>query len=126
MTVIIFTIFLNAVPGLLVGSGVAEDMGINPSIGGDDKIQAADEKVTGDPNDPDQSGIEPTGGFGETLFTLYTSLGGVVQTILGILIGAEIMLISLGLPDWLVLFFFAPKFMLIGAALIYVLAGRRF
>jgi len=116
MSIVIFAIFLNAVPGLMLASGVAADMGVDPSVGGDAQVQEANQEA---------SNIEPSGGFGETLFTLYTSLGTTLQGVLGVLIGAELMFISLGVPDWLVAFIFAPKFIIFGAALIYVLAGRR-
>lgn len=116
MTIVVFVIFLNAVPGLLVSSGVAEDMGVDISIGGDTQVQEANQAA---------DSIEPSGGFGQTLFTLYTSLGGTLQAILGLVIGGELLFLSLGVPEWLVAFVFAPKYIVVGATLIYVLAGRR-
>jgi len=101
----------------MVASGVSEDIGVDVSVGGNDDVAEANEAA---------SNISPSGGFGDTLFTLYTSLGGTMQAILGLLIGGELMFLSLGIPDWLVVFIFTPKYIIIGAALIYVLAGRRF
>lgn len=116
MSIVVFAIFLNAVPNLMLAAGVADDMGIDPSISGDNRVESANQAA---------NSIEPTGGFGDTLFTLYTSLGGTLQTIMEVLFGAELMFISLGIPDWIVGFLFAPKFIIFGGALIYVLAGRR-
>lgn len=125
MAIVVFLIFLNAVPGLMLGMGIAEDMGYDPSMGGDDNVKEANEAIAGDDDDPNENGINPSGGFGGTLFTLYTSLGGTFQTIMGLLIGGELMLITVGVPDEIVFFLFAPKYILVGAGIIYVLAGRR-
>lgn len=125
MTIVVFTLFLNAVPGLLMGMGVADDMGIDPNVGGGENVTEANDAIRGDPNDDTENGIQPSGGFGETLFQLYTSVGGTLQTVLALLIGGEVMLINAGVPEHLVFFFFAPKWIILGAALIYVLIGRR-
>lgn len=116
ITIVVFMIFLNAAPGVMMASGVAEDMGIDPSVSGGDNINAAND---------DMEDVRVSGGLAQTLFTLYTSVTGPVGTLLGVLIGAELMFMSLGVPEWLVTFLFAPKWIIFGGTLIYVLAGRR-
>jgi len=113
--VIVFLVFLNGVPALLFASGVAADMGVDPAVSGGGNID--------DANSAAQQ-VEVSGGFGQTLFALYTSLAGPFQTILGVLFGAELMLISLGVPGWIVSFVFLPKFLIGFGAIAYVLAGR--
>lgn len=114
--IVVFMFFLHAVPGLLLASGVAADMGIDPAISGGEGIDQANNELRD---------IEPSGGFAATLFTLYTSVTGPVKTLLDVLLGAEMMFIGLGVPSWLIAFVFAPKFIILGGGVIYVLAGRR-
>lgn len=113
--IVVFLIFLNAVPSLLFASGFAADAGIDPSVSGDKNINQAQDAA---------SKVEASGGFANTLFQLYNSVTGPFQTILGILFGAELMFISLGVPSWIVAFVFAPKWLLIFGAVVYSLAGR--
>lgn len=120
--IVIFMIFLNAVPGVMVASGLAADMGINPSVSGGDSIGETNDEFQKEYEDDDAFGV--SGGFGQTLFALYTSVTGPVQTALGLLIGGELMFLSLGVPGWLVTFMFAPKYFIFGGTVIYVLAGR--
>lgn len=116
ITILAFMFFLNAVPGLMVASGISADMGVTPAVSGGDNIEDANAAA---------KSFQPSGGFGSTLFSLYTSAGGFVQTILGVLIGGELMFISLGVPKWLVVFMFAPKYLIVFGTLIYVVVGRR-
>lgn len=115
ITIVVFMIFLNAVPGVLMASGVAQDMGIDPAISGGENIQNANQAM---------KGVQVSGGFASTLFALYTSVTGPIKTLLSVLMGGEIMFLTLGVPSWLVTFLFAPKYIIFGGALIYVLAGR--
>lgn len=114
--VVIFLLFLNAVPSLLLASGVAEDMGIDPSISGGDAIGEANSELRN---------IEPSGGFAGTLFQLYTSVTGPIKILLEVVVGGPLMFISLGVPGWLVDFVFAPQYVVVGGAIIYSLSGRR-
>lgn len=112
----IILMFLNAGPGMLVASGVANDMGITPAVSGDQAI--------GDANTAMQN-VEVSGGFASTLFAVYTSVTGPVRAVMGILFGGPIMLISAGVPGWLVDFMFAPQYVIVGGTIIFVLSGRR-
>lgn len=111
----ILLMFLNAGPALLSASGVAEDLGINPSISGDQTVEEANEDIRS---------VEPTGGFAGTLFQLYNSVTQPVKTVLNIVTAGPTMLISVGVPAWLVGFIFVPQYMIVGGTIIYVLAGR--
>ncbi|MGK7297342.1 MAG: hypothetical protein ACNS61_16215 [Candidatus Wenzhouxiangella sp. M2_3B_020] len=113
--IIVFLVFLQAVPSVLFASGVAADMGIDPQVSGSGNVDDARDAA---------SNVEVSGGFAQTLFALYASVTGPVKTILGILFGAELMFISLGVPSWMVAFVFAPKFLVGFGAIVYTLAGR--
>jgi len=112
----ILLMFLNAGPGLLIASGVAEDMGIDPAVSGSDSIDAANQDVRD---------IQASGGFGDTLFSLYTTVTGPLRAVMGIVLAGPLMLISAGVPGWLVDFIFVPQYLIVGGTIIYVLAGRR-
>jgi len=116
ITTVILLMFMNATPALLVQSGVAEDMGIEPTVGGGDTIDEANE---------DMSAIEPSGGLAPTLFQLYTSVTSPVRSVMSIAFAGPSMLMNLGVPSWLVGFMFAPLYLITGGTLIYVLTGRR-
>jgi len=111
----IFMLFFNAVPSLMVGSGLNEDLGFTPSIAGSDTANNATSEM---------ENIRPSGGFAGTLFQLYNSVTGPIEAVMGLLFGAELMLMSAGVPTWLVTFIITPKAILGGAAIIYVLSGR--
>lgn len=116
INVTVLLMFLNAGPNMLVASGVAEDMGIAPTVSGDQPIEDANTAM---------QNVEVSGGFASTLFALYTSVTGPVRAVMGILFGGPIMLISAGVPGWLVSFMFAPQYLIVGATIIFVLSGRR-
>lgn len=115
VNVMVVLIFLNAAPNLVIASGVGEDLGIQPTVSDGGAIDNANSQLRT---------IQPSGGFGSTLYGLYTSMGGTMQTVLNIVAGGWIMLVSIGVPVWLTDFVFAPQYLFIGATMIYVLAGR--
>jgi len=115
MTLVIALIFVNAAANLFVASGLAEDFGHTPAIGGDETIDRASDEM---------QSVEPTGGFAATLFQLYTSVTGPVKWVVEILFGAELMLYNMQAPNWLINFLLAPKGIIGGAAIIYTLTGR--
>lgn len=115
VSVVVLMIFLNAGPGVLMASGVAADWGIVPSVSGGQSIDSGNQAM---------QNIEASGGFGQTLFGLYTTVTGPFKTLLGVVTAGPIMLASIGLPGWLVTFIFAPQYLIVGGAVIYVLAGR--
>ena len=115
INVTVLLMFLNAAPGVLVASGTASDLGITPSVGGDEAINEANENIRN---------VEASGGFGDTLFGLYTTVTGPIRAVLGIVAGGPIMLISAGVPGFIVDFIFVPQYLIVGATIIYVLAGR--
>lgn len=116
INVTVLLMFVNGAPNLLIASGVAEDMGIDPSVSGDQPIGNANEEL---------QDIEVSGGFASTLFALYASVTGPVKVLLEVIAGGPIILASVGVPGWLLDFVFLPQYLIIGGTIIYVLAGRR-
>lgn len=115
INVTVFLMFVNAAAGLTVASGTAQDLGVTPTVGGDQAIQ--------DGNTAMQN-IEPSGGFASTLFALYTSVTGPVKAVVGLIGGGPIILASIGVPGWLLDFLFVPQYLVVGGAIIYTLTQR--
>jgi len=115
ISVVILLMFMNATPALMVQSGVAEDMGIQPSVGGDTRIDQANENI---------SDVSASGGLAPTLFQLFKSVTDPVQAVVNVVFAGPSMLMALGLPAWLVTFMFAPMYLITGGTIVYVLAGR--
>jgi hypothetical protein len=112
----IILLFMNAAPNLMVASGVTDDWGVTPAVGGDAQVGQANSAM---------QNIEPTGGFASTLFQLYSSVTGPVRAVMGLVVGGPIILASIGIPSWVITFVFAPQYLIVGGTIIYVLAGRR-
>jgi hypothetical protein len=111
----VFLMFVNASAGVMVASGTAADMGVAPSIGGDEAISDANTQM---------QEIEASGGFASTLYGLYTSVTGPVQAVVGLIGGGPIILASVGVPNWLLQFIFVPQYLVVGGAIIYTLTSR--
>lgn len=114
--VVIFLLFLNAGAIAIGQAGVAGDMGIQPAVGGDDALSEANQSA---------SRVDASGGFGGTLFGLYSSVASVFQTIGAAAFAGPQMLINLGLPAFFVTFLAAPLYLLVGIDVIYILTQRR-
>lgn len=111
----VFLMFVNAAAGLTVASGTAADLGVTPSVSGDQSINDANSEV---------QNIKISGGFASTLYGLYTSVTGPVRAVVGIVGGGPIILASVGVPGWLLDFVFVPQYIVIGGAIIYTLTQR--
>lgn len=112
----IIFMLLSAVPNLVVASGLAEDWGVDPALSGSGDVSEANDAL---------ADVQPTGGFASTLFQLYSSVTGPVRVVMDLLIGGEMLFISMGIPNWVTTFVFLPKYLIAGGTIIYVLAGRR-
>jgi len=116
INVTIILMLLNATPALLVNSGVAEDFGVDPAVGGDQRIDYANQNM---------SDVEPSGGIGDTLFQLFSSVTEPVKAVVDVLFAGPKMFNNLGVPEYITTFIFAPLYLITGGTIIYVLAGRR-
>lgn len=111
----VFLLFVNGAAGLMVASGTAADLGVNPSVSGDQAINDANTEL-GD--------VEPGGGFASTLYALYNSMVGPVKAFVGLIFGGPLILASVGVPSWILNFVFLPQYAVVGATIIYVLTQR--
>lgn len=115
INVAVFLLFVNGAAGMMVASGTAADMGVTPSISGDQTVNDANSAV---------QNIRVSGGFASTLYALYTSVTGPVKAFLGLIFGGPIILASIGIPGWLLNFVFLPQYLVVGGTVIYTLTQR--
>lgn len=70
--IVLFLLFFNGGAELLIDTGVAADMGIDPGTGNDEKLEKAQE---------DSRTVDPGTGTGGTLFGMYNAIGSTVETV---------------------------------------------
>jgi hypothetical protein len=116
VNVAVLLLFLNGSGGVLVASGTAGDLGVTPSVSGDQAVSDANQAA---------QDIKVSGGFASTLFALYNSVTGPARQIVGLVFGGPIILASIGIPGWLLDFIFLPQYFVVGGTVLYTLAGRR-
>lgn len=108
-------ILINGAAGFFIGSGIAADWGIQPSVGGDDSIGEAESTA---------KNIEASSGTGSTLLGLYQAVTSSFSSLIQIVFAGPTMLNNLGVPAFITAFIFGPLYLIVGADLIYVISGR--
>lgn len=103
--IVMFLLFFNAGAGMLISTGVADEIGINPQTGNDDRLEAANESA---------SNINPGSGSGGTLFGLYNALAQTLETIFNAILPGAAMLKTAGFPAFFVDFLFTAAFVIVG------------
>lgn len=112
---VIFLLFLNGAAGVLTASGTADALGIQPEPGGDAQADQAVQNA---------EGVEPGGGLGDTLFSLYTSVTRGVEAVYGLVFYGPVMIANLGVPSWLTGMFSGALTVIVFADVVYLLTGR--
>lgn len=112
---VLVLVLLNSAAGVLTASGVADDMGIQPAVGGDDKVASAQSSA---------DSIEAGGGLGQTLFALFTSIAQTFEGVYNVVFYGPVMLANLGIPGWATNMFSAITTLIVGADAAYLLTGR--
>lgn len=103
--IVLFLLFFNAGAGMLINQGVADDMGIDPATGNDERLEQANESA---------SNINPGSGTGGTLFGLYNALAQTLETIFNAVMPGAAMLKAAGFPNFFVDFLFTAAFIIVG------------
>lgn len=115
-TILAFMLLMNASVTIMEGSGLTDDLGVTLAPG----VDQAMEKVTNNMKD----GFSPTGGLGETLFSLFAAGLGVFEVAVNGLYAFPQMFMNLGFPHWFVIPVFAPAYLISTLELVYMATGR--
>lgn len=113
--IVIFLVFFNLAASMVMASGLGAAWGVAPNPGGDDEIDAANAEA---------EQVEPSGGFGETLFMMYNSIADTFNAIVRVVFAGPTMLTNVGIPAWFTTFLFGPMYILVGLDIMYALTGR--
>lgn len=95
---VLFLLFFNAGAVMLESTGIADTMGIQPAEGNSQELEEAKQAA----ESPD-----PGNGIGGTLFGLYNSLAGLLETIFDTIFPGAAMLKANGFPDFFINFCFS-------------------
>lgn len=96
--IVLFLIFLNAGAVMLDEAGVNDALGIEPAVGGSERLENVQE---------DTQKFSTGTGLGETLFGMYTTLGRTVETVVELVTAGPTMLKNAGVPAFFVDYVFA-------------------
>lgn len=110
-----FLVILNSSVIAVEQSGVAEDWGVQPSVGGDERINQANESA---------QNVSFSGGQGQTLFSLFAGGGRLVNGVFSIMFAGPTMFQNAGVPDWATAVFFSPLYFAFFGLIIYTITGR--
>lgn len=115
LKIVVVLTFMNSAAELMRASGISDAMGIDPDPGAASRLKEA----------LDAAGqINPSSGFGETLFLMYVSVTQTFYAIFEFVFAAPSMFINVGIPTMLVGFLFAPLMFIVAIDTAYLLIGR--
>jgi hypothetical protein len=115
-TILIALLLMNGTVGIMEASGLSEDLGVNLAPG---VSETMDEMVTNA-----RDAINPSSGFGETLFSLFISGVKLLETFMVGVFAAPSMLINLGFPAWFVIPVTSPLYVIGSLEIMYAATGR--
>jgi len=115
-TILVFLVLMNGVTAVMAGSGLSDDLGVTIDPGGDSAVNESVSEA--------QSGFSPGGGGLSTLFGLFTSAMGFLQSLVTSVFAAPQMFINLGFPSWIVGPVFTPMYVVAALEFVYVATGR--
>lgn len=110
-------ILLNGAAGIMEASGLNDALNMSLDPGGDQQI---DEKI-----DDSKGDINATGGFGDTLFSVFGAVGSAFSGFLELVTIGPRMLINVGIPSFFVTALLAPLFMIAALDIYFALSGRK-
>jgi len=114
--ILIFLVALNASAVVVGAVGLGADLGYQPTIGGDAKIETANESAANAEAQSDSA-------F-DTFVGAVISAASTITTILGVVTAGPQMLINLGVPAFIVLPLATPLYILVGIDILQIISGR--
>jgi|APHM01.1.fsa_nt_gi hypothetical protein len=114
--ILIILVALNA-SAVLVGSiGLGAEAGYNPTVGGDDRIEEANQSA---------SNVEGSGGVIDSFVGAVLNAASQLVTIFSVVVAGPQMLLNLGVPGPIVALVAAPLYIVVGIDLLEVISGRQ-
>jgi hypothetical protein len=116
--VLVILILVNAGANFMAVSGLAADLGVQPTAGQD--VQAQVEQRIG----PEASNLDPRSGVVESAIGLGFAIFSFLSDLFTFLFAGPLMFRQLGVPGPLVGLIFAPLYAMVGLDLFQAFAGR--
>lgn len=113
--IVVFYLYFTGAATLLEVAGITAAMGTSVKGSVPQKLQEAEATF---------EAFDTSGGFGETLFGLYNSVANVAEVMFAAVTAGPRLITNAGVPVEIVTFLFLPAGIIVGADIIYVLAGR--
>jgi len=115
INIVIILVLLNGAAVLAGQVPATEQVGFQPTVGGDEEIEQAQQE--GENVQSERSSLEEfVGGV--------LAAAGAVTTILGVFVAGPTMLTNLGVPAVIVAFLAGPLYVVVGLDVLYILSGR--
>jgi len=111
---VMFLLFFNGGYVMLEQTGAADTMGIDPAEGNDEQFEEAKDA---------SRNVNPGNGLGSTLFAMYNSLAGVLETIFNTIFPGAEMLKANGFPDFAINYSFGAAPIIIALDIIGYFRG---
>lgn len=115
-TVLVFMILLNGATTVMEASGLSEDMGITLAPGVSDAMDGVVTEM--------KQGFSPDIGVVESLISMLTAGLNLFWVVIEGLYAAPDMLMNIGFPEWAVVSFFAPMYVIATLELLLIATGR--
>lgn len=115
--ILILLVFLNGAAGVMAASGVGDAIGTQPDVGNTEQLQQANESA--------QSIGAGSEGVQTTFIGNAISAAKTVASAFSVVYAAPQMFYNLGVPLWLVGFFFGPMYFVVAFDIVSVFAQFR-
>jgi hypothetical protein len=113
--IVIFLVLLNASAVFIGATGIGNDLGYTPTVGGDEQIGEATDAA---------SNVEASRSALDNFIAGIIAAADTMSTIFGVVIAGPQMFINLGVPTALVAFISAPLYILVGIDILQIISGR--
>lgn len=115
-TILVFMILLNGSITVYEGSGLADDTGVSLAPGVNDAMDTVITEM--------KKGFNPNIGVVESLISLFLAGLNIFRVVVEGLYAAPSMFLNLGFPDWIVIPFMAPLYLISTLEMVFLATGR--
>lgn len=115
-TVLVMMLLLNGTVTVMESSGLTDDLQVTLAPGVDETMDELTKEM--------QQGFSPSGGFGDTLFSLFAAAASLFRLLVESVWALPQMMTNLGFPSWVIIPFFAPMYLLSTLEIVFIATGR--
>lgn len=113
--IVVFFIYFTAAANVLETVGLTGAMGITTGVTASERLADAQTAA---------AQVTAGGGFADSLFGIYTAVTSTMRAVVAGVSAGPRLLMAAGIPEWAVVFLFAPAAVIVGLDIVYYLSGR--